>query len=68
MKKLLVYLLCLSAFLGEAQIKPTTSFTISGDVVSSLTVTVSDLKKWNEVAVGDLVITNHLGEKKSEAK
>jgi hypothetical protein len=68
MKTLLLYLLCLAAFHGKAQIKPTVSFTISGDAVSPLTVAASDLKKWKEVAIGDLVITNHLGERKSEAK
>jgi len=49
------------------QIKVTSSFTVSGEVFSPLTVSVMDLKKWTTVAIGDLVITNHLGEKKSEA-
>jgi len=40
---------------------------VSGEVFSPLTVSVMDLKKWTTVAIGDLVITNHLGEKKSEA-
>jgi len=50
------------------QTKVTSSFTISGEVFSPLTVSVMDLKKWKEVPIGDLVITNHSGEKKSEAK
>src|SRR5882672_1763911 len=57
-----------SSLFAQGQIKSTTSFTVSGEVVSPLTVSISDLKKWKEVAIGDLVITNHLGEKKSEAK
>src|SRR5882672_5242309 len=57
-----------TSLFAQGQIKSTTSFTVSGEVVSPLTVSISDLKKWKEVAIGDLVITNHLGEKKSEAK
>jgi len=45
----------------------THSFVISGEVRSPLTVGVDDLKKFPEVSIGDLVITNHLGEKKSDA-
>ncbi len=59
------------ATIGYAQkesVKPTTSFTIWGDVKSPATITIADLKKWTAVNVGDVVITNHLGEKKSEAK
>jgi hypothetical protein len=68
MKKLL-FLLALAIFFASAQqIKPTSSFTVSGEVFAPLTVSVMDLKKWKEVAIGDLVITNHLGEKKSEGK
>ena len=64
---LLLFLLPTSLF-AQGQIKVTSSFTISGEVFSPLTVSVMDLKKWKEVAIGDLVITNHSGEKKSEAK
>jgi hypothetical protein len=48
--------------------KPTTSFVIGGEVKTPLTIQLADLKKWKEQAIGDVVITNHLGEKKSEAK
>ena len=59
---------CLIVGVANAQqIKVTSSFTVSGEVFSPLTVSVMDLKKWKTVAMGDLVITNHLGEKKSEA-
>jgi len=64
---LLLFLLPTSLF-AQGQIKVTSSFTISGEVFSPLTVSVMDLKKWKEVAIGDLVITNHSGETKSEAK
>ncbi len=70
MKKLTAGLLFLfqASLFAQGQIKVTSSFIISGEVFSPLTVSVMDLKKWKEVAIGDLVITNHLGEKKSEAK
>lgn len=69
MKKIILSSFCLIVGIANAQqIKVTSSFTISGEVFTPLTVSVMDLKKWKEVAVGDLVITNHLGEKKSEAK
>jgi hypothetical protein len=48
--------------------KPTNSFVISGEVKNPLTVNLADLKKWKEQSIGDVVITNHLGERKSEAK
>jgi len=64
---ILFFLLSESLFAQE-QIKVTSSFTISGEVFSPLTVSVMDLKKWKEVVIGDLVITDHLGEKKGEAK
>src|SRR5882762_11354410 len=64
----LLFVLLPASFFAQGQIKVTSSFTISGEVFSPLTVSVVGLKKWKEVAVGDLVITNHLGEKKSEAK
>lgn len=60
--------LLLSAPLFAQQIKATSSFNISGEVSAPVTVNIADLKKWKEVSIGDLIITNHLGEKKSEAK
>ena len=69
MKKIILSTFCLMVGIAHAQqIKVTCSFTISGEVFAPLTVSVMDFKKWKEVAIGDLVITNHLGEKKSEAK
>lgn len=66
--KTLIFLLCIVSLGAHGQIKQTTSFTVSGDVNMPLTVAIADLKKWKEVPIGDLVITNHLGEKKSESK
>lgn len=59
--------LVLTAF-GQKDYKPTSSFTISGDVKAPVTIQIGDLAKWKAVAIGDVVITNHLKEKKSEAK
>ena len=67
MKKVLFLSFCLISFIAIGQTKVTSSFTISGEVFTTLTVSVMDLKKWKDVAIGDLVITNHLGEVKSEA-
>src|SRR5258706_14554340 len=68
MKKIIFSAFWLIVGIANAQqIKVTLSFTISGEVFTPMTVSVMDFKKWKEVA-GDMVITNHLGEKKSEAK
>lgn len=46
---------------------PTTSFIISGDVKAPVTIGLADFKKWEVHTIGDVIITNHLGERKSEA-
>lgn len=53
---------------GQETNVPTSSFTISGDVMSPVIIQIADLKKWKVVPIGDVTITNHLGEKKSEAR
>lgn len=71
MKRLIIIVGVIAAnFSAQAQktFTPTQSFTISGEVKLSVTVGIADLKKWKEVSIGDVVITNHLGEKKSEYK
>src|SRR5882757_9124455 len=67
MKKSIFFLCLIVGTANAQQIKVTSSFTISGEVLSSLTISIMDFKKWKEVPIGDLIITNHLGEKKSEA-
>lgn len=52
----------------QKELKPTQSFTITGEVKSPVTVQASNLKKWSVQTIGDVAITNHLGEKKSEEK
>ena len=67
--RLLIAILALPILcLAQGEEKPTSSFTISGDVKAQKTVTVDDLKKMKSVPICDVDITNHLGEKKSEAK
>lgn len=63
-------LLFTSAFLafGQKESKTTSSFTISGDVKLPVTIQIDNLKDWATVPIGDVTITNHLGEKKSEAR
>ena len=71
MRKILLIVFLFSALHAFAQkeaLKSTSSFVISGEVKAPATIKVTDLKKWTAVSVGDVVITNHLGEKKSEAK
>src|SRR5688572_23784191 len=66
LKSLFVFLLAQGAW--AQSIAPTQSFTISGDVKEAVTFSLDDLKKIPSVALGTVIITNHLGEKKSEAR
>lgn len=69
MKTILVILTFLMlAVQAQEKIKPTSSFIISGEVKSEITISIADLSKWKEQLIGDVVITNHQGEKKSESK
>jgi hypothetical protein len=69
MKYITIIFLCI-AFVGSAQkeMKPTSSFTISGRVKSPVVISFAELKKLKRYDIGDVVITNHLGESKSTAK
>lgn len=70
MKKSVLLLFSLLSFAVFSQKDPgrTTSFIISGEVKSPFTISLSDLTKYTELFIGDVIITNHLGEKKSEQK
>jgi hypothetical protein len=70
MKKFILAILCFSSSgaFAQKELKPTQSFVISGEVKAPVTVMLADLKKYKEVVIGDIVITNHLGEKKNDAK
>ncbi|MEQ1587998.1 MAG: hypothetical protein ABL895_19100 [Cyclobacteriaceae bacterium] len=60
-------MISLSGF-GQKETETTTSFIISGDVKTQVTVSLTEFSKYNEAPMGDITITNHLGEKKSEQK
>lgn len=59
--------ICFSGF-GQKELETTTSFIISGEVKTQVTVSLTEFSKYTEVPIGDITITNHLGEKKSEQK
>ncbi len=69
--KMKLLLLLLSVSLSgypQKQIKPTDSFTIQGEINSPKTIKLSELFQWKSQTIGDVTITNHIGEKRGEAK
>jgi len=68
--KYITFIFLFIVFFATAQkeIKPTTSFIISGKVKASITISIVELKKLKQHDIGDVAITNHLGEPKSTAK
>lgn len=70
MKQILALIIILAgnSLLAQNEIKTTASFTITGEVKTDKIITIADFTKWKEQTIGDVIITNHLGEKKSEAK
>ena len=70
MKKLITFFFCLvvGVVFAQKEIKPTSEFIISGEVKTAVTITVDDLKRLKSQSISDVIITNHLGEKKSEAR
>ncbi len=69
MKYITIFFLFI-AFVVSAQkeMKPTTSFTLSGKVKATVIVSLAELKKLKQHDIGDVVITNHLGEPRNTAK
>jgi hypothetical protein len=53
---------------SQKEIKPTESFTIQGEIKLQKTIGLSDLSQWKTHDIGDVVITNHTGETRGEAK
>ena len=70
MKQILALIIILlgNSLYAQHEIKTTASFTITGEVNADKIITIPDFTKWKEQTIGDVIITNHLGEKKSEAK
>jgi hypothetical protein len=66
---LLLIILATSATIAQTEkTTPTRSFTISGEVKAPVTIQVSDLSKWTAATIGDVTISNHLGEPKGQSK
>jgi hypothetical protein len=70
MKALNIFVLIAVAHIAIAQKESLRSnaFAVKGQVKKEVKITVTDLMKLESKAIGDLVITNHLGEPKSTAK
>jgi hypothetical protein len=51
----------------QEKVPPTEEFTISGEVQQEIRIRPDDLGAFKTWAIGDLVITNHLGQKKGDA-
>ena len=63
----LVFALIQMISFGQDKISPTDKILITGEVENEITISISDLLKLKPVKIEDVVITNHLGEKKSTA-
>lgn len=64
-------LLCLTARLfapGQKPIPTTENFTIEGKVKKELKVSLADLSSYKSYSIDSIVITNHLGERRSTLK
>jgi hypothetical protein len=58
----------LSASAQKENIPTTENFSIEGKVKKSLTISLSDLSSYKSYSIDSIVITNHLGERKSSLK
>ena len=70
MKQILALIIILlgNSLYAQHEIKTTASFTITGEVNADKIITIPDFTKWKEQTIGDVIITNHLGEKKVRLK
>jgi hypothetical protein len=62
---LLFVLFCYGQLFAQYKVQPTNQFVIEGLVKVNTTIEMSDFKNMAVVELGDIEITNHLGEKKS---
>lgn len=69
MKKLFAFYLTLITVctFGQSQQTPTDEFSIVGIVPKELTFAIPTLEKMQATKIGDIVITNHMGDKKGTA-
>jgi hypothetical protein len=71
MRSILFLVLTVSVFFASAQkenIPTTENFTIEGKVKKSLAVSLTDLSSYRSYSIDSIVITNHLGERRSTLK
>jgi hypothetical protein len=68
MKALIVLFLCLPTLVLAQKVNTTDEIVVSGEVKNPTKITIPDLTKFTMVDIGDIEITNHLGEKKGIAK
>lgn len=66
---LLLVLITTSLFaLGQKPIPTTENFTVEGKVKKEMTVSLADLSSYKSYSIVSIVITNHLGERRSTLK
>lgn len=66
---LLLVLITTSLFaLGQKPIPTTENFTVEGKVKKEMTVSLADLSSYKSYSIVGIVITNHLGERRSTLK
>ena len=69
MKKIVTLLFAITylTIWGQSKIIPTNEFLIVGQIQNEVRFTISDLMKLKSSNIEDIVITNHLGDKKGTA-
>jgi len=71
MKSILVLFFVITGFFVSAQkenIPTTENFSIEGKVKKSLTISLADLSAYKSYSIDSIVITNHLGERRTSLK
>ena len=71
MKILLLFVFVFAGYVLSAQkenIPVTENFTIEGKVKKGLTLSLADLSSYKSYSIDSIVITNHLGERRSTLK
>ncbi len=53
---------------GQKTDQPTNDFVVTGQIKKELKFTLADIEKYHTKIIGDVVITNHLGEPRGTAK
>lgn len=68
MKRITILFACLAfSVSAQKESRPTDEFKVTGLVKQELTISLTDIGKLQSKSISDVIITNHLGEKKSTA-